>query len=77
MTALAKKTDAAAQDIIDQRKATKVKGEPVDDKAVEKTAKKKADDTKKKAALDEQHTEDTLRFEELQIATSEQDMEIG
>ncbi|WP_394230791.1 type IV conjugative transfer system coupling protein TraD [Shewanella colwelliana] len=76
MTALAKKTDAAAQAIIDQRKA-KTKSEPVDDKAVEKAAKKKADDAKKKAALDEQHIEDAQRFEEQQIATSEHDFEIG
>ena len=62
MTALAEKTNVVAKDLAEKSKGTK----SADDKA-----KKKQDDAKKQAALNEQQTEDALRFEEQQIVSEE------
>lgn len=62
MTALADKTHAAVKDLAD-------KGNATDDET-----KEKAPDAKQQAALNEQHTEDVLHFEEQQIVSEEAEM---
>lgn len=71
MTALAEKTNVVAKDLADKSKGAKSTSEPAPDKTTDDKAKKKKDEAKKQTALNEQHTEDALHFEEQQIVSEE------